>query len=202
MITGDYDSLNLLIERVSHLQGFRHDYLQEAVPTLRKLLSAATSGKSLPTPDDAPKSRARTQGPGLGSKRGKNLQGPSLPGGQFRSQFQPNARRPQQGPTLPGQRSVRAKQLQGPTLRGGQFTSGDVPPVKARWAGRRYSVSNQVQARIDANTKVEARHGFLEVTTGGQVHLRPVVPIGSLPLKWRQAIAAKVKGAIRRGLKG
>lgn len=177
MITGDFDSLNLLVERVSRLQGFRHDYLQEAIPTLRKLLSAATSGKSLPTPDDAPRSRTR-------------------------SQFQPNVRRPLQGPTLPGQRSIRAKQLQGPTLRGGQFTSGDVPPARARWAGRRYSVSNQVQARIDANTKVEARHGFLEVTTGGHVHLRPVVPINSLPLKWRQAIAAKVKGAIRRGLKG
>ena len=91
---------------------------------------------------------------------------------------------------------------------------GTIEPAGQPAAGRRYDThkntighdsligSSFLQDRINANTIVSVDNGTIRVDTGeDNPHLRPLVPIGALPLKWRGAIAAKVNGAIRRHLK-
>lgn len=78
---------------------------------------------------------------------------------------------------------------------------GTVEPRPVGWAGRRYVVDGDLLARIVANTRVETRGLGVRVTTVGNDHLRPIVPVGELPLKWRGALSAKINGAIRRHLR-
>lgn len=74
-------------------------------------------------------------------------------------------------------------------------------------AARRYKIDNDLQNRIDSNTVVGVRgpggggSAAITVDTGsGNPHLRPLVPINHLPLKWRGAIYQVITGQIRRQL--
>lgn len=91
-----------------------------------------------------------------------------------------------------------------PTVRA-LLSSADsqVEPAKVTWAARRYEVSADLRQRININTIVTVDGRVIRVTTGaGNDHLRPLMPVGELPLKWRAAIWAKINGAIRRHLRG
>lgn len=91
-----------------------------------------------------------------------------------------------------------------PTVRA-LLSSADpqVEPAKVPWAARRYQAGEALRARINVNTIVTVDGRIIRVTTGaGNDHLRPLLPVGELPLKWRAAISAKINGAIRRHLKG
>lgn len=69
------------------------------------------------------------------------------------------------------------------------------------FAPRSYNVDDETQQRIDDNTVVGVEGTSIRVGLGtGSVHERPLVPLGSLPLKWRGAIAQKVNGYIRQRL--
>lgn len=113
------------------------------------------------------------------------------------------AKRPklQQGPVLPGGAFRSAAQRQGPIMASGRFTSGTVPPAAQGYPSRRYVVSPLVQGRIDALTHVEATDSTIRVTATGSEHLRPIVPVGEMPLKWRAALYARIRGSIRRHLR-
>lgn len=69
------------------------------------------------------------------------------------------------------------------------------------YPARRYEVDADTQARIEANTHVWSEGAAIHVSTIGEVHLRPLYPIGPLPIRYNRAIAARANGAIRRLLK-
>lgn len=82
-------------------------------------------------------------------------------------------------------------------------TSAAVDPKANPYAARSYKVDAETQERIDGNTLVGVDGNAIRVGTSesGSAHDRPLVPIGSLPLKWRGAISQKINGGVRRKLR-
>ena len=75
-----------------------------------------------------------------------------------------------------------------------------IPAGEPPAAARRYEVSEAVQERIDAATRVQAEGASIVITSTANPHLRPLVPVGGLPRGWRPKISAPITEVVRRRL--